>query len=146
MTPYKSKLNPPEKRLVLCESWQVLWNWSRRKHPCTVCQRFVGKKASRGVWHTIVPTESRPAHVALMAGFYEDVSAVAKSVLTNKHFMRILYPVYLVEITYVHVKELKWHWMHPCVNDVNGGYSTTGWRNYVYLKDLLPDGGHEIFH
>ena len=44
-----------------------------------------------------------------MAGFYEDVSAVAKIVLTNKHFMRILYPVYLVEITYVYVKELKWH-------------------------------------
>ena len=41
--------------------------------------------------------------------FYEDVSAVAKGVLTKKHFMRILYPVYLVEITYVHVKELKWH-------------------------------------
>ncbi|XP_066479948.1 GPI ethanolamine phosphate transferase 1 [Tiliqua scincoides] len=83
MTPHQTLLPPPARRLVLfvadglrADSLYELNDNGTSNAP--YLRNIITSKGSWGVSHTRVPTESRPGHVALIAGFYEDVSAVAR--------------------------------------------------------------------
>ncbi|KAJ1799255.1 Glycosyl phosphatidyl inositol anchor synthesis [Coemansia sp. RSA 2399] len=89
MTPHRVNLKAPAKRLVLFvadglradkiympHNNQTSGNAKEELAPFLLDK--LRTEASWGVSHTRMPTESRPGHVAAIAGFYEDVSAVTK--------------------------------------------------------------------
>ena len=83
MTPYRATHKPPAKRLVLfvADGLRADKLFENRSIRAPFIRNVILNKGRWGVSHTRVPTESRPGHVAIIAGFYEDVSAVAKGAL-----------------------------------------------------------------
>ena len=82
MEPQYSPIKPPAKRLVLFVAdglrADTLFSLDQDGNSPAPYLRYkiVQNKGKWGISHTHVPTESRPGHVALIAGLYEDVSAV----------------------------------------------------------------------
>jgi len=138
MKPYKSKLNPPAKRLVLFVAdglradkfFEVDEGGNTRAR---YLRDLLAKKASWGVSHTRVPTESRPGHVALIAGFYEDVSAVAKGWKEN--------PVEFDSA--FNESRNTWAWGSPDILPMFAKGATGGHVFTSMYKDIAEDFGDE---
>lgn len=84
LKPLPVTTNAPAKRLVLFiadglradKFFQTSRDFPKSRAP--FLRSIIEKKGSWGVSHSRVPTETRPGHVAVIAGFFEDVSAVTK--------------------------------------------------------------------
>ncbi|XP_023024700.2 GPI ethanolamine phosphate transferase 1 isoform X1 [Leptinotarsa decemlineata] len=111
MTPIRSTSSPPAKRLVLIvadglRAEAIFGEDMRYRAP--YLNSILKDKGSWGVVHTRVPTESRPGHVAMLAGIYEDPSAILKGWKSN--------PVYFDSV--INQSTNTWAWGSPDILNI----------------------------
>ncbi|XP_046942344.1 GPI ethanolamine phosphate transferase 1 isoform X2 [Lynx rufus] len=140
MTPQFTPLPPPAKRLVLFVAdglradtlYELDENGNSR---APFIRNIIMHEGSWGLSHTRVPTESRPGHVALIAGFYEDVSAVAKGWKEN--------PVEFDSL--INESKYTWSWGSPDILTMfaKGAYGDHVFT-YTYDADSEDFGAHDV--
>ncbi|XP_014932725.2 GPI ethanolamine phosphate transferase 1 isoform X2 [Acinonyx jubatus] len=140
MTPQFTPLPPPAKRLVLFVAdglradtlYELDENGNSR---APFIRNIIMHEGSWGLSHTRVPTESRPGHVALIAGFYEDVSAVAKGWKEN--------PVEFDSL--INESKYTWSWGSPDILTMfaKGAYGDHVFT-YTYGADSEDFGAHDV--
>uniref|UniRef100_A0A673VDM3 GPI ethanolamine phosphate transferase 1 n=1 Tax=Suricata suricatta TaxID=37032 RepID=A0A673VDM3_SURSU len=140
MTPQFTPLPPPAKRLVLFVAdglradalYELEENGDSR---APFIRNIITHEGSWGISHTRVPTESRPGHVALLAGFYEDVSAVAKGWKEN--------PVEFDSL--INESKYTWSWGSPDILTMFAkGASGDHVFTYTYDADNEDFGAHDV--
>uniref|UniRef100_A0A8C6AUV1 GPI ethanolamine phosphate transferase 1 n=1 Tax=Monodon monoceros TaxID=40151 RepID=A0A8C6AUV1_MONMO len=146
MTPQFTPLPPPAKRLVLFVADGLradkLYELDENGNPrAPFIRNIIMHEGSWGISHTRVPTESRPGHVALIAGFYEDVSAVAKGWKEN--------PVEFDSL--INETRHTWCWGSPDILamfakgiDTNGHAHRPSSREYLNNIKIVDEGLKEI--
>nr|KAF6472106.1 phosphatidylinositol glycan anchor biosynthesis class N [Molossus molossus] len=146
MAPQFPPLPAPARRLVLIVAdglradalYKVDENRNSR---APFIRNIIMHEGSWGISHTHVPTESRPGHVALIAGFYEDVSAVAKGWKEN--------PVEFDSL--INESKYTWSWGSPDILnmfakriDTNGHAHRPTSREYEDNIKIVDNGIKEI--
>lgn len=107
MKPVKSTENPPAKRLVLFVAdglrAEAIFGDKSKESRLPFLSGIAQNIGSSAIVHTRIPTESRPGHVAILAGIYEDPSALFKGWKAN--------PVYFDSV--VNQSTNTWCWGSP---------------------------------